>query len=349
MGGGQDGVESRRRDLFVLAVSGTRDDLARVAVTGRDLLQLLPAEAGRRGELDTSTGLARSPDDVVFVVHGIRDKNYWTRKVARVVATYGRQIGRRVVAVAPSYGYFAMLPFLFPWTRRVKVEWLLDHYVTIRAAHPDARISFVGHSNGTYLLAGAIASCPAATFANVVFAGSVVRSDFDWRPHLNGGQVRRVLNYVATADWVVAIFPRVFQLIRLQDLGGAGHDGFFAEPGHVKDVEYVTGRHNAAIDERHWDEFAAFVLTGTAPSSMLTVGARAPWVVIAGHAAPLIWLVLAAIIVGPIYVLLTALGLPPVPSLPTWPTAAARAMPPWVLAALLMAWTRLMVAILTRL
>jgi microcin C transport system ATP-binding protein len=56
------------------------------------------------------------------------------------------------------------------------------------------------------------------TFGNVVFAGSVVRSDFDWRRCIRSHQVSRVLNYVATTDWVVAIFPRLLGVLRLQDL-----------------------------------------------------------------------------------------------------------------------------------
>ena len=49
---------------------------------------------------------------------GIRAKGHWTRKIARVVVSNGRAQGRNVVAVAPTYGCFAMLPFLLPWTRR---------------------------------------------------------------------------------------------------------------------------------------------------------------------------------------------------------------------------------------
>lgn len=264
--------------------------------------------------------------------------------------THGRKSGRDVVAIAPTYGYFAMLPFLLPWSRRAKVEWLLDHYVTIRASHPRARISFVGHSNGTYVLAGAVDSCPAVTFGNVVFAGSVVRSDFDWR-RLRGPQVGAVLNYVATTDWVVAIFPRLLGVLRLQDLGGAGHDGFDESPG-VTDVEYVPGRHGAALDERHWNDIAAFVLDGKLPATTATATSRSLWVVAAGHAAGFVWLAILAIVVAPIYCLLTLLGLPEVTGWEAyrhWQQSVSATVPPWILAGLLMGWSRLVTTIVTRL
>ncbi|EAQ96686.2 alpha/beta hydrolase family protein [Congregibacter litoralis] len=66
-------------------------------------------------------------EHVVFVIHGIRDRGFWTDKIAR-------HIWRRCPAeqrgtlerVTASYGYLGMGPFMFPWVRRKKVEWLAD-------------------------------------------------------------------------------------------------------------------------------------------------------------------------------------------------------------------------------
>jgi hypothetical protein len=357
---GPDAQEGRvRRDRFHLALLGSPTELAAEAITGSELLHLLPMGTDAIGGLVPTLGEEHPHDHVVFVVHGIRDKGYWTRKIARVVVTEGRRQSRRVVAVAPSYGYFAMLPFLLPWTRRAKVEWLLDMYVTIRCWRPEADVSFIGHSNGTYILAGAIESCPAVRFRNVVFAGSVVRSTFDWSRYIarrdegeNGkGQVGRVLNYVASADWVVAIFPRLLQKLRVQDLGGAGHDGFSRELAGVTDVEYVRGRHSAALDEQYWRDIATFVLDGEPPRQTI-VTSRHPVVVAAAHGAFLIWLLLAAAAALPLYLLLTALGFPEVTGLPwlhAWQVVAVRSIPAWLAAAVLMVWLRFLAAVLTRL
>lgn len=75
MGGGT-AVALERRTLFQNALTGSRGALTSVAVTGAELLQLLPAEAGARGDLAMRRGAGASPSDVVFVVHGIRDKGY---------------------------------------------------------------------------------------------------------------------------------------------------------------------------------------------------------------------------------------------------------------------------------
>ena len=210
-------------------------------------------------------------DRVVFVVHGIRDLGYWTHKIARRV----RELGRRhqppltFATETSTYGYFAMLPFLALRQRCGKVEWLMERYAEARARYPKASFSYVGHSNGTWLLARALETYPACRFEHVVFAGSVVRTGFDWRSLRDGRpgqppQVGKVCNLVATGDSVVAVFPKAFQrLVPRLDLGGAGHDGFQQdEPGSIDNFHHVRGGHGAAIREEIWDTIARFVVDG---------------------------------------------------------------------------------------
>lgn len=325
-----------RRHCFQAALTGSREELARRAVDLSDVVAILPAGAEASAALGLVPERPARVDDVVFVVHGIRDKGYWTRKIARVVATRARGLARRVVTVTPSYGYFAMLPFLCPWTRRAKVEWLLDLYVAVRAWHPQARISFVGHSNGTYILSDAIASCPAVRFDRIVFAGSVVRTDFAWRDRQDAGQVDAVLNYVATSDWVVAIFPRLLEILQWQDLGGAGFEGFRSQGAQVANIRYVRGYHSAALDEQHWSDIATFVLGGASPQPRAIAPKRNRIVEALAHGAVLVWLLIAGLIAVPTYLMLSALDFPSF-SGQWW----------WALALLL--WVRFVTAVLTRL
>lgn len=212
-------------------------------------------------------------ENVVFVIHGIRDKGFWTKKIARKIREFGADGSVR--CITRTYGYFPMAPFVFRIFRREKVEWLMDLYAEAHAQFPAAKFSYVGHSNGTYLAAAALRDYPDTTFESIVFAGSVVRRDYDWpalaRPQ---GQektlrVRRMWNFVATADWVVALFPKGLEPIRLFDLGGAGHDGFASKPADIPfyEIRFVRGTHSAGIRESQWDEIAHFVLEGTPPQA----------------------------------------------------------------------------------
>jgi len=189
-----------------------------------------------------------------------------------------------------------MLPFVVPWARRRKVEWLMDQYAEALAEHPNAKMSFVGHSNGTYLLARALDDYPFLRFKNVVLAGSVVRSDYDWVSKKKNGQIENVLNFVATFDWVVAVFPKAIEILNLQDLGGGGHDGF----DKIKDeVKYISGRHDAALAEENWDSIAEFILKGEKPRipPNLLAKTRSWFFVSLAKIAPLLWLLAIAIVV----------------------------------------------------
>jgi hypothetical protein len=340
-----------RRACFQTALIASLAELRRVAIGADDVAELLPISVEDAEDAANRIGSSADLQDVVFIVHGIRDKGFWTRKMAREVKMRARGRQRHVVTIAPTYGYFAILPFLCPWSRRSKVEWLLDQYVTVRALYPNASISFIGHSNGTYILAGGVQRCRAIRFKNVVFAGSVVQSNFDWVSLVQSRQVERVLNYVATSDWVVAIFPRLFQLLRLQDLGGAGHDGFDSKSPSVVDVEYIPGRHSIALEEQNWADIASFVLDGETPSRAV-VPRRHVLTVAAGYAAPLIWLFMIATALVPGYLALTALGFPEltgVSHLKWWQSTAAGLFPGWLLAVILMIYWAVLRTVLTKL
>ncbi|MDF9616315.1 alpha/beta hydrolase [Pseudomonas entomophila] len=257
--------------------------------------------------LEALRALAASPADdqfftsneaiknVVFVVHGIRDEGFWTQKIARRVKHLAGDSACEWATETSSYGYFPMLPFLLPWYRRSKVEWLMDQYTEALARYPKAKFSFVGHSNGTYLVAKALELYPCCKFTNVVFAGSVVRVGYDWANLLGSTppRVAKVLNFIATSDWVVAFFPKFFQFFKLQDLGSAGHDGFHTagQPSSLFQIRYVKGGHAAAITEDEWDAIAAFVLTGEIDVKLLpnATHQQNPIISLFGRMPPLVW------------------------------------------------------------
>lgn len=234
--------------------------------------------------------------DVVFVIHGIRDKGFWTQKIARAIKLEAAGRKQDFRSVTTSYGYFAMAPFVLWWVRKQKAEWLMDQYAEARAHYPRADFSYVGHSNGTYLIARALRDYPAAQFKRVALAGSVVRRDYSWQTL--GARVQQVLNYVATGDWVVAIFPKGMQPVRLLDLGSAGHDGFDeAGLGLVHQVDFIAGSHGAGHEERHWGDIARFIVSGTVPAGDAT---KQSWIIklaglcstmlVAGGAVLILWL-----------------------------------------------------------
>lgn len=103
-----------RREQFVSVLTQDKDWLVKKQIPAENLSDTLPAEP--------------DPDveHVVFVVHGIRDDGYWTRKIAQRIreaaSPPGLENPPKWRCETSSYGYFAMLPFVLPWIRRQKVE-----------------------------------------------------------------------------------------------------------------------------------------------------------------------------------------------------------------------------------
>ncbi len=243
--------------------------------------------------------------NVVFIMHGIRDEGYWTERLSRRVVKLSREkLKEEIATETSSYGYFPMLPFLLPGARRDKVEWLMDRYTTAKAQYPNARFSYVGHSNGTYLLARALQDYPAVKFNNIVFAGSVVKRDYDWSGLIRDRRVEKVLNLVASADWVVAWFPKALQDMGLQDVGSAGYDGFRNLPDVNKG--YVIGGHGAAVDEAWWDAIAEFVVKGTyaQPPGASVLAQPEWWVRYPAIVSWSIWIIIALVLLGLFYCIL---------------------------------------------
>jgi pimeloyl-ACP methyl ester carboxylesterase len=253
-----DDAREKRREVYLTALLSDRAKLAAKSVKREHMADSLPQPP----DMDVT--------DVVFVVHGIRDKGYWTQKIARTIKRHA-QPGTKFESWTESYGYFAMLPFVLPSVRQRKVEWLMDRYVEARARYPRARFHYVGHSNGTYLCAQALKDYRAARFERIVFAGSVVRKDYNWmeliEPPHGSPRVRKVLNYVATNDWVVAMLPNSVQRWPGFKLGSAGHDGFLqaSANGPVHQVSYIVGGHSVGHEEANWENIARFIVDGAIP------------------------------------------------------------------------------------
>jgi hypothetical protein len=131
-------------------------------------------------------------------------------------------------------------------------------------------------------------------------AGSVVRSDYDWGRHIARGKVQAVLNYVATADVIVAVLPGAWEMVDRQDLGSAGHNGFRIPHEKVFQTKFVRGRHSCAREEDNWNDIAEFIVSpapGPTKSPLLIPNQN--WlVVMMGRTAPFWWLVIVALLYG---------------------------------------------------
>lgn len=256
-----------RAGLIRRALTDDPEELADLAMSHDDIDDYID-------EMDRPLGqAAEAPVEivrqVVFIVHGIRDNDFWTKRIAREIKTAGRGRALVIRAPSPSYGYFSMWDFINFWGRRDATYWFLEKYAEIRVLYPDAPISYIGHSNGTYIAANALACCAMVRLDRILFAGSVVRTDYDWTRL--AGRASSVLNLVATADWVVACLPGAFQQLGLRffGVGGAGFYGFkepTTEQGpEVRNFRFLEGGHGVGVSEPLWRDIANYMIDGRLP------------------------------------------------------------------------------------
>lgn len=244
-----------RKDKFTLAATGNIHELR-----AQNVVQAFKPD--------------RDVTDVVFVLHGIRDLGEWAstmehdlRKEYQDACNPTANRKCKLAIESSRYGYFGMGPFLLKPNRDKYVKWFMDEYTNVRAMYPNAEnIHFFGHSNGTYLFAAALDRYTSLKIDRAVFAGSIVRQDYEWKKMIDRDQVDEVLNYQAHFDWVVATFPRFFEFgftygLLKNDIGSAGFDGFLNTPEGVQNVSYIKGSHGA-FGHRN-AEIARFIFSGS--------------------------------------------------------------------------------------
>lgn len=272
---------------------------------------LLTPPNNLQSELERPLEPDRGVEHVIFVMHGIRDYGRWTRSVACMVEKRAAVIGQKLVAIVSSYGFFPMLGFLIQPERQQNVRWFMDQYTEALARYPNARISFISHSNGSYLLASALENYRACSFDRAVLVGSVIKRHFLWDKVVKQRRLKAVRNYVATEDFVVAIFPSFFELLGLSDLGSAGHNGFTDHEGKRHEVAYVKGGHSAALNPSNFDAIAEFILgnNNVYPSPGLIAQHPSGRAIAASRLCWLIWLGLSAFALWPVWYIAWRVGL----------------------------------------
>lgn len=237
----------------------------------------------------------RDVTHIVFVLHGIRDLGQWAanfeeelqRKFRRHPSSTGNA---KLAVVSVRYGFFGMGQFLLYANREKYVRWFMDQYTETLARYPNVkRIDFVGHSNGTYLLARALQKYSAMKIDHIVFAGSVVPKNYQWNTLFQDGRVKSVRNYVASDDWVVALFPRFFESWGMRffdnEIGSAGFNGFswegmdprsqVGEDKLAHNVEFISGTHSAFL--KHVGAIADYLVSGGQKPLPNENNTRGPW------------------------------------------------------------------------
>lgn len=163
----------------------------------QDRLELLSA-VGKPQSIDAAT-TASEQQEIIILVHGIRTFASWQPMVKRVL----EEIPRTNV-ISLKYGYLDAIRFWFPiLTRQAAIDELRREIQNIRALHPDARISVVAHSFGTYAISQILIENPDIKLNRLVLTGAIIPRSYRW-DYVRGRLATEVINDYGTRDvWPV--------------------------------------------------------------------------------------------------------------------------------------------------
>lgn len=181
-----------------------------------------------------------SSDPVYFILHGIRASAYddWISGLTNTLQSGQEEIAeekRLPKVVRLDYGFFSAVQFAIRGTRRANIHEFLDAYLAAVLTHRPDGFSFIGHSNGTYMMANVMDKVHAVRFRRIMLAGSVLPPRFNWEKLFgrrqighygaDGWQDGQVHNDRARRDWPVGFLANGLRYF-YPDLGAAGFRGF---------------------------------------------------------------------------------------------------------------------------
>ena len=163
----------------------------------------------------------------VFTVHGIRRKHRWYENFEVLEGIKKNKIE----ILKFDFGFFTLWDFL----RKSKRDEIIDKFC---AFYSDKMLNStvlpcaIGHSFGTYILFKAMQKYDVIKFDRVIFCGSILNSEIDFRELFENGQVKNIINDYGEREWFVGIT----RIIIDKNCGKAGLIGFKDIPPKFKDM-----------------------------------------------------------------------------------------------------------------
>ena len=226
------------------------------------------APAGEHDPIETSVPVADKglpdPKHVVLLVHGIRDVSGWQERAADLLKKRGLH------AIPVTFGYYDVVSFLSPVNPgNAAYATFLQQFARAREQHPQAIVSIVAHSFGTFLVGRLLKEHPQPRVGRIILCGSVLPEDFDWSEYVDRYGVDvdtrpAVLNECGSADkWPV------YAQIGSRRYGAAGRYGFQQYADLAQ--RWFDGGHSLFLKRAHMDNvWGLFLTDATLPTGTAT-------------------------------------------------------------------------------
>lgn len=137
-----------------------------------------PAER-ERAEAELFLDLFAAPEPkkhIVVLLHGMNTNAEWQEALAEPIRNE-----TDLEPIVVGYGNFHPVKFWLPFFFRPgRIKKVLTDLRGIRSRNPDADISVVAHSFGTYILSKILANATDLKLHRILLCGAIVDTDYDW-------------------------------------------------------------------------------------------------------------------------------------------------------------------------
>jgi ribosomal protein S18 acetylase RimI-like enzyme len=172
----------------------------------------------------------------LITVHGIRRKNRWYENIPGFPETKEHNIE----ILNFDYNYFSFGKFLIKKHREKILSDFCDFYndnITDTKNPP----SVIAHSFGTYIVYQAMKKYDVIKFNKIIFCGSILNENIDFRPFIKRKQFKLLKNDHGTLEWFLKFTRRIID----KDCGQAGKVGFKDIPVDSKALIYNSDNYKS--------------------------------------------------------------------------------------------------------
>jgi CheY-like chemotaxis protein len=163
---------------------------------------------------------------VIISVHGIRTKGEWQQKLEELVENELEN----TILINYKYNYLSATSLLFSWSRDKTVDGFNSRILFELNKFPEARVTFIAHSFGTYIVGMFLKLLPINTdftVERVIFVNSVLKENFDWNEIRKTTAIGSIINECGIEDNVLLLSRYL-----CKGLGMAGRSGFIGVNVH---------------------------------------------------------------------------------------------------------------------
>jgi hypothetical protein len=196
---------------------------------------------------------------IVVLLHGMNTNAEWQEALADSIRN-----STNIEPIVVGYGNFHPVKFFLPvFFRPGRIKKVMEDMRGIRKRHPDADISIVAHSFGTYILSKILTTAIDLKLHRILLCGAIVDTDYDWstvEPRISAP----VINDIGRWDY----YPSLAKSWSW-GYGDSGCIGF--QSSLVRDRHFEYG-HSDFLNVKHMREYwLPYLLDGRVVASPYTV------------------------------------------------------------------------------